>query len=88
MPDLSSKIAKTTRPYLFRNSAVLIDLPDKDLEIIRECAKPKKLKRGEVLFRQGTTPRSVVWLISGKAKSSRKPLAVSDRLFMCTQMVT
>lgn len=68
MPDLSSKIAKTTRPYLFRNSAVLIDLPDKDLEIIRECAKPKKLKRGEVLFRQGTTPRSVVWLISGKAK--------------------
>lgn len=68
MPDLSSRIAKTTRPYLFRNSAMLIDLPDKDIAIIRESAKPRMLKRGEELFRQGTTPRSVVWLISGKAK--------------------
>jgi CRP-like cAMP-binding protein len=47
---------------------MLTDLPDKDLAIIRDSAKPKSLKRGEVLFRQDTSPRSVVWLISGKAK--------------------
>lgn len=47
---------------------MITDLPEKDLTIIRESAKPKSMKRGEVLFRQDTTPRSVVWLLSGKAK--------------------
>jgi CRP-like cAMP-binding protein len=68
MPDLSARISKITRPYLFRNGAMITDLPEKDLKMISESAKPKLLKRGEILFKQGTTPRSVVWLLSGKAK--------------------
>ena len=68
MPDISSFISKTTRPYLFRNRGLLTELPEKELAIIKASAKTKVLKRGEVLFRQGTSPRSVVWLISGKAK--------------------
>ena len=68
MPDQSSSLSKITRPYLFRNGAMIHDLPEKDSKIITESAKPKLLKRGEVLFKQGTVPRSVVWLISGKAK--------------------
>jgi len=46
----------------------MTDLSEEDLLIIHASAKPKTLKRGEVLFKQGTSPRSVVWLISGKAK--------------------
>lgn len=68
MPDSSSTLSKITRPYLFRNGAMIHDLPEKDSRIISESAKPKLLKRGEVLFKQGTVPRSVVWLIAGKAK--------------------
>jgi CRP-like cAMP-binding protein len=68
MPDVSSKIASITRPYLFRNGTMMIDLPEKDQLTIRECGKSRNLKRGELLFRQGTTPRNVVWLIAGKAK--------------------
>jgi CRP-like cAMP-binding protein len=47
---------------------MMIDLPEKDQLTIRECGKSRNLKRGELLFRQGTTPRNVVWLIAGKAK--------------------
>lgn len=68
MPDSSSKISKITRPYLFRNGGMLNDLPEKDFATIEGSAKPKVVKRGEVLFKQGTTPRSVIWLLSGKVK--------------------
>ena len=47
---------------------MMSDLPEVDLAMIRKSAKPKSLKRGEVLFKQDTSPRSIVWLLSGKAK--------------------
>jgi CRP-like cAMP-binding protein len=46
----------------------MTELPEIDLQYIHEHAKPKSLKRGEILFKQNTSPRSVVWLINGKAK--------------------
>ena len=47
---------------------MMTELPDKELEILKGNTKVKSLKRGEVLFKQGTTPRNIVWLITGKAK--------------------
>lgn len=47
---------------------MMADLPDHELSIIKESAKAKSMKRGEVLFKQNTIPRSIVWLITGKAK--------------------
>ncbi len=47
---------------------MMSDLPEKDKQTIRECGKSKTLKRGELLFKQGTNPKSVIWLIAGKAK--------------------
>ena len=68
MSDPSAKVTKIIRPYLFRNGGMMTGLSEKEMSIIQESAKAKSLKRGEVLFKQNTTPRTVVWLISGKAK--------------------
>jgi hypothetical protein len=63
------------------------DLPEKDSKIITESAKPKLLKRGEILFKAHCS-RSVVWLISGKAKIFQRHLVVSDRRCISIRMVT
>jgi len=68
MPKSDSSVSKITRPYLFRNTTLITELSEKDLQLIHDHAKPKSLKRGEILFKQDTTPRSVVWLLHGKAK--------------------
>lgn len=68
MDDAFVKKSATTRPYLFRNGNMLKALPEEDFAIIQSSGKTIKLKRGEVLFRQKTTPRNVFWLLSGKAK--------------------
>jgi CRP-like cAMP-binding protein len=44
------------------------ELPEKDREFLQANGVSKTLKRGETLFKQGTTPRHVVWLLSGKVK--------------------
>ena len=66
--DSKKKILKATQPYLFQNSFIMTDLPEKDLLHIEKHAKPEFRKRGEWLFRQGTYPAGVYWLRSGKAK--------------------
>ena len=68
MANQETSVSKITRPYLFRNTTLMTELPEKDLQFIHEHAKPKSLKRGEILFKQDTTVRSIVWLINGKAK--------------------
>jgi len=68
MPKSESSVSKITRPFLFRNTTLITELSEKDLQLIHDHAKPKSLKRGEILFKQDTTPRSVVWLLHGKAK--------------------
>ena len=68
MTEPKMKVALATQPYLFQNSFILTDLPDKDLLILRESTKSESRKRGDVLFRQGAFPNGVYWLISGKVK--------------------
>ncbi|HZV68032.1 MAG TPA: Crp/Fnr family transcriptional regulator [Saprospiraceae bacterium] len=68
MSDPKLRIARTTQPYLFQNGFVLTDLPADDLILLKSCGDPVKGKRGDVLFRQGGFPKSVIWLISGKVK--------------------
>lgn len=43
-------------------------LPEEDLGLLEKKALPKEGKRGEMLFKQGTYPNGVFWLVSGKAK--------------------
>jgi len=68
MVDPRFRIAQITKPYLFKNDVVLAQLPAKELNMLREKAKPRNGKRGEVLFRQGEFPKGVFWLINGKVK--------------------
>ncbi|HUR30597.1 MAG TPA: Crp/Fnr family transcriptional regulator [Saprospiraceae bacterium] len=68
MKDAKERIARATRPYLFRNGTILTDLPEEDLKLIKSSAKSDTLKRGEILFKQGAYPKGVYWLISGKVK--------------------
>src|SRR5688572_22998077 len=67
-PDLKSKIAKATYPYLFQNSFILNDLPQQDLDILQSQAIPEERKRRETLFRQGAFPTGAYWLVKGKVK--------------------
>jgi CRP-like cAMP-binding protein len=62
------KILKITQQFLFQNSAVLKDLPTKDLSYLRNHIEDKSGKRGDYLFRQGFYPTGIYWLLSGKVK--------------------
>jgi|SRR5687768_14590978 len=68
IPDLDSKIAKATYPYLFKNSFILNDLPQQDLDVLQLHTKSEERKRGEILFRQGTFPTGAYLLVKGKVK--------------------
>jgi len=68
MSDSKLSIAHATKPYLFQNGFILADLPPDELKLILSSGEPIQGKRGEVLFKQGGFPASVIWLISGKAK--------------------
>jgi CRP-like cAMP-binding protein len=68
MRDQDVALTKIISPYLFRNQEWMDKLPLSDKDWLRQHGKLKKLKRGEWLFKQGTIPRQVVWLISGKVK--------------------
>ena len=61
-------LTKITSPFLFRNQEWMDKLPAMDRERLWQQGKHKYGKRGEWLFKQGTTPRHVVWLIRGKVK--------------------
>ncbi|MBK9270113.1 MAG: Crp/Fnr family transcriptional regulator [Saprospiraceae bacterium] len=61
-------LSQTIQPYLIQNSFIFRELPLNDIEFLKENAKTKKSRRGEILFRQGTFPKGVYWLISGKVK--------------------
>src|SRR5258706_2077461 len=43
-------------------------LPPDELRLLTSSGKPIHSKRSTVLFRQGSYPKSVVWLMSGKVK--------------------
>jgi CRP-like cAMP-binding protein len=68
MIDPTLRIAKATQPYLFQNSFILTNLPTEDLHVLEDNTKIEEGKRGDVLFRQGTFPNGVYWLLSGKIK--------------------
>lgn len=72
MTDPKLKIATATRPYLFENGFILTDLPEKDRAMCQASFTPTFRKRGEVLFQQGTFPKGVYWLMSGKAKIAQQ----------------
>lgn len=68
MTDLTARITQTTQPYLFRNSFILTDLPTRDLALFQAGCQTDSRKRGNTLFHQGSYPKGVFWLLSGKAK--------------------
>ena len=68
MSDLESRIARITQPYLFQNTFILTDLPAKDKLQFEQSVTEENRKRGDVLFRQGTYPKGVFWIVTGKVK--------------------
>lgn len=72
MTDSLQKIAGVIQPYLFENSFILTDLPEKELDLCREGFQTSFRKRGDVLFKQGAFPAGVYWLLAGKVKISQQ----------------
>ncbi len=68
MSDQKLRISETTQPYLFQNGFIMKDLPVEDLKLLQLKGETMKGKRGDVLFRHGGFPISVIWLLSGMAK--------------------
>ena len=66
--DLQTRLSRVTQPYLLRNSFIMTDLPENELNILKKNTKRVTMKRGTVLFKQGAFPTAVFWLNAGKAK--------------------
>jgi len=54
--------------YSFINESVLEDLPDKDFQYIEENITVLRLKKGQVIFHEGTTPIGLYIIRIGKIK--------------------
>jgi CRP-like cAMP-binding protein len=65
---LKIKIQQKVKPYILQTRLIFNDLPEKEKLALKKNAIPGSAKRGHYLFRQGTYPKGVYWLISGKAK--------------------
>ena len=65
---LEKKIHRVVQPYLLQNSLFFQDLPGNEMELLIKSGRKESGKRGKLLFRQGTFPKGVIWLLNGKVK--------------------
>ena len=62
------RIHRTVQQYLLQSSLFFHDLSENEIELLKKSGRKETGKRGKLLFRQGTFPKGVIWLLSGKAK--------------------
>jgi len=67
--------------YSFINESVLEDLPDKDFQYIEENVIVLKLKKGQVVFHEGTTPIGFYIIRIGKVKKYALGLDGKEHIF-------
>jgi CRP-like cAMP-binding protein len=65
---VENKIHRVVQPYLLQSSLFFDDLPENEMELLKKSGREETGKRGKLLFRQGTFPKGVIWLLSGKIK--------------------
>ncbi len=52
----------------FKSESVLKDLPAEDMELLLAHKTVKQYKKGEVIFREGSSPSGIFYILAGKAK--------------------
>ncbi len=52
----------------FKSESVLADLPPEDLELLTAHKSEQIYKKGEIIFREGSFPTGIFYIIEGKAK--------------------
>ena len=55
----------------FRSESMLVELPEKDLEMLLAHKTDESYKKGDIIFRQGGYPSGVFYIRSGKVKKYR-----------------
>src|SRR4030095_6038135 len=68
LSKLDKKINRVVQQYLLQNSLFFHDLSENEMELLKKNGRKETGKRGKLLFRQGTFPKSVILLLTGKAK--------------------
>ncbi|WP_298319769.1 Crp/Fnr family transcriptional regulator [uncultured Aquimarina sp.] len=67
--------------YSFINEFVLKDLPDKDFNFIQDKSTVLKLKKGQAIFHEGTTPIGLYIIRIGKIKKYATGLNGKEHIF-------
>ncbi len=67
--------------YSFANDTILVDLPNDMTSLIEERKISMKLKKGQVLFYEGTIPTGVYVLKTGKVKKYSTGLNGKEHIF-------
>src|SRR5690242_11259261 len=52
----------------FKSESILTDLPSEDFEILTANKTEKIYKKGEIIFREGSFPAGIFYIIHGKVK--------------------
>lgn len=67
-PALKKKIQEAVQPYLLQGNVIINELPEAEKAALKKFATTETGKRGQVLFKQGSFPKGVYWIVEGKVK--------------------
>ena len=65
---MSENIEFPIDDYHFKSHSVFENLPQEDMDFLKNAINPKKYKKGDLLFLEGSYPAGIFYLIEGKVK--------------------